>query len=145
MEIKFSVKQSYAVIAMLALLRHVETTPVKVTTIAERYRMSTRFLSHVMGVLKQAGFVRSVRGKVGGYVFVKPPQQPIRLSEILQAIAGMPVVRPPANASIEAKLLAEIEGEVNAVIVERLHAVTLQGLVDRLARMEAGRAPMFHI
>ena len=145
MDIKFSVKQSYAVIAMLALLRHSETTPLKVTTIAKRHRMSTRFLSQVMGALKQAGFVRSVRGKAGGYALAKPPQQPIRLSEILQAIAGAPVVGRPANASTAAQLLSEVETETNAALTQHLHAVTLQGLVDRLAQMEAGRAPMFHI
>jgi len=145
MDIKISVKQSYAVIAMLALLRHAEMTPLKVTTIAKRHRMSTRFLSQVMGTLKQAGFVRSLRGKAGGYLLATPPQQPIRLFEIFQVIAGAPVASRPANATPEAQLLSEIATEMNATLTQHLHAVTLQGLVDRLARMEAGRAPMFHI
>ncbi len=145
MDIKFSVKQSYAVIAMLTLLRHSEPTPLTVRTIAKRHQMSTRFLSQVMGALTQAGFLRSVRGKAGGYVLAKPPQQPIGLFEILQAIAGAPVASRPVSATTEVQLLSEIEVQMNATLAQQLHAVTLQGLVDRLAQMEAGRSPMFHI
>jgi len=131
--------------AMLTLLRHSGKTPLTVATIAKRHHMSTLFLGQVMGALKQAGFVRSIRGKAGGYTLARPPQQPIRLFEILQAISGTPVVSRPVNTTAEAQLLSEIEAETNATLTQHLHAVILQGLVGRLARMEVGRAPMFHI
>jgi len=145
MDIKLSVKQSYAVIAMLALLRHSEETPLQVKAIANRYRMSSRFLSQVMAALKQAGFVRSVRGKGGGYALAKPPQQPIPLFEILQAISGAPSAGRSADTTPEAQLLSEIESQMNATLTQHLQAVTLQSLVDRLAQRVSGGAPMFHI
>ena len=145
MDIKLSVKQSYAVIAMLALLRHSEETPLQVKAIANRYRMSSRFLSQVMAALKQAGFVRSVRGKGGGYALAKPPQQPIPLFEILQAISGAPAAGRSADTTPEAQLLSEIESQMRAALTQHLQAVTLQSLVDRLAQRVSGGAPMFHI
>lgn len=63
----------YSLRAIFELTRCEGKGPVKVSQIAERQSIPGRFLEVLLGQLKQAGFVTSVRGPSGGYVLGKDP------------------------------------------------------------------------
>ena len=82
-----SQKSRYALRAVFELaLRHGQG-PVKVADIAAAQAIPLRFLEVILGQLKQAGFVESRRGNVGGYLLARFPDR-ITVGEVLEFIQG---------------------------------------------------------
>jgi Rrf2 family protein len=63
---------------------------ITVKTIAENQGISDNYLEQLMGALKKAGFVKSVRGAQGGYMLAKAPKD-ITIGEIIVTMEG-PVI-----------------------------------------------------
>lgn len=61
--------------------------PVTAVAIAERRNIPSKYLVHILILLKRAGLVRSVRGAQGGYMLCKSPED-ITLLDIVEAIDG---------------------------------------------------------
>ncbi len=61
--------------------------PVSVREIAERQRISPKYLEQILKALKGAGFVRALRGKRGGYVLARPPES-ITLRALYESLEG---------------------------------------------------------
>jgi Rrf2 family cysteine metabolism transcriptional repressor len=61
--------------------------------IAERQRLSPKYLESIMQALKAAGLVRATRGVHGGYTLTRPPAE-IRMSDIFRALEGTPAPVP---------------------------------------------------
>ena len=55
--------------------------------VAEREHMSLKYLEQLVRPLMQAGLLKSVRGKGGGYVLARPAEE-IRAGDILRAAEG---------------------------------------------------------
>lgn len=51
-------------------------------------KISDKYLRRVMTDLSKAGFIQSIQGREGGYVFAKPIKQ-IYLSDIIDSVEGM--------------------------------------------------------
>ena len=64
---KLSTKGRYGLRAMVDLGIHSEQEPVSISSIAARQQISDRYLEQLIGKLKKAGLVSSVRGAQGGY------------------------------------------------------------------------------
>lgn len=118
---------------MFELARGFGHTPVLMSTVAERQRLSRKYLHALLTALKSAGLVRSVRGFGGGFVLARPPAE-IRLSEVLRALEG-PLSLVDCVADMRAcdrargcparRVWQEVAGAVENV----LDNVTLQDLV----------------
>ncbi|MDP1989673.1 MAG: Rrf2 family transcriptional regulator [Syntrophales bacterium] len=74
----------YAIRAMGCLVSESEKDdkPVLGRTIAEKMQIPSNFLSKILNRLVQAGLIRSVRGKSGGFNLAKPSSE-ITLREIV--------------------------------------------------------------
>ena len=59
---KLSTKGRYGLRAMIDLARYSENEPVSISSIAARQDISERYLEQLVGLLKKAGLVRSIRG-----------------------------------------------------------------------------------
>lgn len=70
---KLSTRTRYGIRAVIELAQHQGDRPLQLKTIAERQNISIKYLEQLMGVLRSAGFIRSVRGAKGGYVLARPP------------------------------------------------------------------------
>ncbi len=70
-----SQKSQYAVRAVFELAKRHGAGPVAAARLAEAQYIPLRFLENILGELRQAGFVESVRGKEGGYRLSRPPAQ----------------------------------------------------------------------
>jgi Rrf2 family protein len=86
---KISAKTDYACKALLELALHwPNTTPLRQNIISEKRNIPMKFLAQILIQLKQLGYVNSMRGKMGGYLLSKPPQQ-ILFSDILRDMAEL--------------------------------------------------------
>lgn len=84
---QLSTKGRYAVRAMLDLALHAHDGPVSRTQIAERQGISPDYIAHLFNRLQEGGLIRSVRGRGGGYVLARAPEQ-IRVGEIVRLVEG---------------------------------------------------------
>lgn len=56
--------------------------------LVKKLNISDKYLRRLMTDLSKAGFIRSIKGREGGYIFAKKISE-IHLSEIIDAVEGM--------------------------------------------------------
>ncbi|MBP2642303.1 MAG: cymR 1 [Firmicutes bacterium] len=84
---KVSTKGRYGVSAMFDLALHYGQGPISLKSVALRQGISEHYLEQLMGILRKAGYVKSVRGAQGGYTLTKDPTQ-ITVGEIVRVMEG---------------------------------------------------------
>jgi Rrf2 family protein len=82
-----SQKSRYALRALFELAKRYGEGPTRIGDIAERQAIPVRFLEAILNQLKQAGFVRSVRGAQGGYMLAREPMQ-LTVGEMMRFTEG---------------------------------------------------------
>ena len=84
---KLSTKGRYGLRALIDLAVHSEEDPVSISSIAARQNISERYLEQLVGKLKKAGIVKSIRGAQGGYQLAKSADE-ISVGDILRVLEG---------------------------------------------------------
>jgi len=84
---KISTKGRYGVSAMYDLALHYGKGPISLKSVAERQGISEHYLEQLMGILRKAGYVKSLRGAHGGYALTKDPSQ-ISVGDIIEIMEG---------------------------------------------------------
>lgn len=87
---KLSTRGRYGVTAMydLALNYNIQSPePVSLKSVASRQGISEHYLEQLMGKLRRAGLVQSIRGAMGGYFLKRSPQE-ITVGEIIRVMEG---------------------------------------------------------
>ena len=86
---KLSKKGEYALRSLinLGLAAEAKRHLVQSAELAEADQLPVKFLEQIFQTLKEAGYVKSVRGKFGGYSLAKPTRQ-IKIGEIVRLIDG---------------------------------------------------------
>lgn len=84
---KLSTKGRYGVAAMYDLALHHGQGPISLKSVAQRQGISEHYLEQLMGTLRKAGYVRSVRGSQGGYSLTKDPAS-ISVGDIVKIMEG---------------------------------------------------------
>jgi Rrf2 family protein len=83
-----SQKAKYALRAVLMLAEdETATAPTAISAIAERERISQKFLEAILVELRNKGFLTSRRGRLGGYRLARPADD-ISFGDIIRAIDG---------------------------------------------------------
>ena len=82
-----STKGRYALRVMVDLAEHAAEGYIPLQTIAKRQGISEKYLESILAVLSKAGLLDAVRGKGGGYVLTRPPEQ-YTVGEILRLTEG---------------------------------------------------------
>lgn len=85
--VKLSTKGRYGLRAIIDLARYSEKEPVSISSIATRQDISERYLEQLVGLLRKAGLVKSIRGASGGYVLAKDISE-ISVGDVLRALEG---------------------------------------------------------
>jgi Rrf2 family transcriptional regulator, cysteine metabolism repressor len=80
-------KCQYAVRAVFELAKRYGEGPVKIQEIAKAQAIPAQFLEGILSVLKQSGFLASVRGQKGGYALSRAPGE-ITFGEVVRFIEG---------------------------------------------------------
>ena len=83
---EISAKTDYAVRALLSLADH-SPDLVKIDVVIADQGLPRKFVESILGELRRAGLVRSLRGADGGYALARPPSE-ITLGSIIRAVDG---------------------------------------------------------
>lgn len=84
---RISAKIDYACKALLELSLHwPNNMPLQINAIAQNRQIPHKFLTQILIFLKQLGYVRSTRGKNGGYLLARAPRN-IHLREVVQSFS----------------------------------------------------------
>lgn len=127
---KLSKRGEYSLRALLALTFAYKSNPIvsiQLRVISEGEKIPYKFLEQIMSALKNGSLVKSQKGKHGGYVLAKPPEQ-INLGEVIRLMDG-----PLAPAGNAEEIRGVIErGERNAGIYSILLEVrnAIAGILD---------------
>ena len=82
-----SQRSQYAVRAVFELAKRYGAGTTTAARIAEAQAIPVRFLENILGQLRQAGIVESVRGKEGGYSLRLAPRK-VSVGEVVRLIQG---------------------------------------------------------
>lgn len=82
-----SQKTRYALRSLLYLVEEGGGAPVQLSRIAETQRVPPGYLELIMLELKKAGLVRSARGRKGGYLLTRSPEE-VSFGEVVRALEG---------------------------------------------------------
>lgn len=134
---KLSTKGRYGVTLMVELAMYYGEGPISLKSVAERQSLSEHYLEQLIAPLRNAGYVKSVRGAYGGYTFTKSPDQ-LTVGDIIRVLEGpITLVDEPDPE------FPELWEEVRLAITKVLDATTIQDLVDR--KRSKGDSVMFYI
>lgn len=133
---RISARCDYACKALLELSLHwPNEDPIQIHAISERQQIPIRYLVQILIQLKRLGFVKSARGKEGGYNLSLPPSQ-ITLGVVMRQMGGplLPVADTAAkNGSVFKTIWKEVEGAMSKV----LDKVTFEDIVNKARGAES--------
>lgn len=85
--LKISTKGRYALRIMIDLAHHIEGGPVSLRAVAQRQKVTLKYMESIMSLLLREELVSSTRGKSGGYKLSRKPEE-YSVYEILHAAEG---------------------------------------------------------
>ncbi len=140
----------YALRAMVDLALHQDRGPVQRKDIVARQEISSNYLAHLFGKLKQAGLIESVKGPGGGYTLARSAAD-ISAGDVLRAVEEIlePVFCVDANPEadcprLDACVTHLLWAQLGRHIIELLDSVTLAELCEQsrflVAKEQAGIA-----
>lgn len=132
---KISTKGRYALRLMIDLATNDKGNPIRIKDIAERQKISDKYLEQIISVLNKAGYVKSVRGPQGGYILKKKPEE-YTVGMILRLTEGS--LSPVACVEEEADDCERQSGCVTYILWKKIgdavnsvvDTITLKDLVD---------------
>lgn len=84
---KISSHEEYGLRCLLQIGRRGLGESLTIPEISEAEDISTSYVAKLLRILRQAGFVKSVRGKAGGYALSRPANR-IVVGDVLAALGG---------------------------------------------------------
>jgi Rrf2 family protein len=128
---KLTTRSEYGLLALIHLSRHYGGEGISVRDMAAAQAIPPQFLEQLMLILKRAGYVRSIRGRSGGFRLARDPGT-ITLAEIIRLFDG--ALAPtesvsryfyePTPVEREPQLLALFR-DLRNLVSDRLEATTL--------------------
>jgi Rrf2 family protein len=90
---KITAQEEYGLRCLIRLARAHGKQPLTIPEIAAAENLSQPYVGKLLGVLRQAGLIESVRGRTGGYHLARPPAE-VRLGSVMLAL-GEPLFEDP--------------------------------------------------
>lgn len=140
---KLSTKGRYGLRAIVDIASHGKEQPVSITNISSRQNITVRYLEQLLGKLRKAGLVKSVRGSQGGYILAKDARD-ISVGEVLRALEGdlIPVACSEITgdekkcSGANSCVTKYVWKRINDSIQETVDSILLSELVERNDKME---------
>ncbi len=146
---KLTTKGRFAVTALLDLAMQKGNSPVTLSDISQRQKISLSYLEQLFAKLRQSELVGSVRGPGGGYRLAKPLDE-VSVADIILAV-DEPIDTTQCggkeNCLNDSKCMThDLWAKLNDLIFNYLRAVTLQQLVDdQYINIDGDVVPLFDI
>lgn len=144
---RLSTKGRYAARILLCISRLQGDQPVSKKRIAEQEGISTDYIEQILGPLKNAGLVNSVRGLHGGFRLAREPSA-ITVLDILTASEGevsLVGCLSEGCSRYETCVLQAVWHGASEVLRNYFSAITLQQLQADYEQCVAGQPLMFNI
>ncbi len=147
---KISTKGRYGLRALIDLAEWgSESSPVYLSDIAKRQGVSEKYLEHIFSSLHKAGLVKSLRGRKGGYLLSKKPDE-ITLNQVVSSLEGpCSLVDCVSDESVctqtETCVTRDIWKALGNKVEEVLNGYTLASLVQMKQEKIQKDSLMYHI
>ncbi len=132
-----SKKLALALEAVCDIAYHGGAEPVQSQDIARRLNLPRRYLEQVMQQMVRAGILRGVRGPRGGYRLARERRR-IAVADIVKVVRGLDGQTADederATSALGEAVVQPFWDEVEAALMERLNAVTIEELCRRAER-----------
>jgi len=109
-----SQKAKYALRALVALCKAPPESSLMISEISRAQQIPKKFLEQILLELKRAGIVMSRRGRLGGYVLLRPADK-LTFGEVLRLIDG-PIAPLPCLSKIAYRSCADCQDEATCEI-----------------------------
>lgn len=133
---KISTRGRYSLRMLLDLAEHQNCGFIALKDIAERQKISKKYLEQIIPIFNNSGMLRTNRGPQGGYQLLKSPDkytvgEILRLTEVsLSPIACVEKESVPCERSEDCAMLPVWQG-LYKVINDYLDSITLQDIIDQ--------------
>ncbi|WP_050180976.1 cysteine metabolism transcriptional regulator CymR [Domibacillus robiginosus] len=132
---RISTKGRYGLTIMIELAKRHGEGPTSLRVIAGAHDLSEHYLEQLIAPLRNAGFVRSIRGAYGGYVLGHEPQD-ITAGDIIRVLEG-PITlvegieeEEPAKRELWIRISEAIKGVLENTTLDDLANHTVTGESD---------------
>lgn len=131
---KLSTRSRYGTRIVLELACHSGESPLQVSEISKRQKISVKYLEQLIGTLKKAGLVKSTRGAKGGHQLI-PPAKAITVGQIVRLFEGqtdlVPCVSLPESCTMaDTCKLRSVWREATEALYQNLDNITIADLID---------------
>lgn len=127
---RISAKTDYACKALLELALHwPSTTPLRQSVISKKQKIPMKFLTQILIQLKQLGYVNSTRGKMGGYLLSRSPQQ-VLFSDVLTDMAEFQWASDTRRTQTN-DIFEIVWRELDKVLLEQMKRINFDTLCQR--------------
>ena len=137
---RLTTKGRFAVMAMADLALHGGSSPVTLSSISERQKISQSYLEQLFGKLRKRNIVVAVRGPGGGYYLARPSAQ-ISVADIVVAVdESVDATRcgGKANCHDEKQCIThDLWMGLNDALYGYMAGVSLQNLVDAATKLKS--------
>lgn len=124
---KISTKGRYGLTLMISLAKRYGQGTVSLKTIAEENDLSDLYLEQLVGPLRNAGLIRSVRGAKGGYQLMKSPEE-ITAGDIIRLLEGP--ITPVEGIEDEPPAQKQLWIKIRDAVKQVLDETTLHDLMN---------------
>ena len=146
-----SKKSRYGITALIDLAVYARNQCVHLSSIAERNKISVKYLEQIFSGLRRAGLVKSIKGPQGGYLLAKSPES-ITVADVIYALDGSyllederSVVSGADEKGISTAIQKLLIEQMNDQTDKLLKQLTLKTLVDSSLEYSQSGQEMYYI
>jgi Rrf2 family protein len=139
----FSAKTTYALLALIELADvQASGEKLQVAQIASRQDIPERYLEQMMGSLRKAGLLRSVRGPKGGYQLARPAAA-ISLAEVVALLEPTNAASHRRQSTPEQQVLQQVSQALQQQHEQQLLGISLATLLRQRNELQLAQAMYF--
>ena len=146
-----SKKSRYGITALIDLAVYARNQCVQLSSIAERNKISVKYLEQIFSGLRRAGLVKSIKRPQGGYLLAKSPES-ITVADVIYALDGSyllederSVVSGADEKGISTAIQKLLIEQMNDQTDKLLKQLTLKTLVDSSLEYSQSGQEMYYI
>ena len=146
-----SKKSRYGITALIDLAVYARNQCVQLSSIAERNKISVKYLEQIFSGLRRAGLVKSIKGPQGGYLLAKSPES-ITVADVIYVLDGSyllederSVVSGADEKGISTAIQKLLIEQMNDQTDKLLKQLTLKTLVDSSLEYSQSGQEMYYI
>lgn len=122
---KISTKGRYGLTIMIELAKRYGKGPTSLKSIAQSQNLSEHYLEQLISPLRNAGFVKSIRGAYGGYVLTRKPSQ-ITAGDVIRVLEGP--ITPVEGIEDEEPVKRQLWIRIRDAVKDVLDSTTIEDL-----------------